>query len=201
MRIIPKTAKVKVEFFKNVSLADVLIGLIGIILEVLLFLTNLDLLVKIILMALMLCIFIWLYLPFDGQRFYMMFVNLTRYIFSAKKYSREYQSANTNVDNFIAFKDIKDGYIVYDDYFAGVLQIDPREFRLLTGFRQDQIIDVHFGKVIRSISGKTRASLIKIDRKLLLDDYVLAENEKLANQIAAYEATMKIGGCANNYLE
>ena len=41
MRIIPKTAKVKVEFFKNVSLADVIIGLLGIILEVLLFLTNL----------------------------------------------------------------------------------------------------------------------------------------------------------------
>lgn len=30
---------------------------------------------------------------------------------------------------------------------------------------------------------------------------LVAENEKLANQIAAYEAAMKIGGCANNYLE
>ena len=48
---------------------------------------------------------------------------------------------------------------------------DPREFRLLTGFRQDQIIDAHFGKIIRSISGTTRATIIKIDRKLLLDDY------------------------------
>ena len=107
-----------------------------------------------------------------------MFVNLTRYVFSAKKYSREYQNANTNVDNFIPFKNIQDGYIVYEDYYAGVLQIDPREFRLLTGYRQDQIIDVYFGKLIRSISGRTRASLIKIDRKLLLDDYIAAEEEK-----------------------
>ena len=30
---------------------------------------------------------------------------------------------------------------------------------------------------------------------------LVAENEKLARQIAAYEATMKICGCANNYLE
>ena len=178
MRIIPKTAKVKVEFFKNVSLVDVVIGLIGIILESLLFLTNLDGIGKAILMAILLCVFIWLYMPFDGQRFYMMFVNLTRYVFSVKKYSSEYQNANTSVDNFIPFKNIQDGYIVYEDYYAGVLQIDPREFRLLTGYRQDQIIDVYFGKIIRSISGRMRASLIKIDRKLLLDDYIAAEEEK-----------------------
>lgn len=30
---------------------------------------------------------------------------------------------------------------------------------------------------------------------------LLAENEKLANQLAAYEATMRICGCTNNYLE
>ena len=178
MRIIPKTAKVKVEFFKNISLVDVIIGLIGIILEVLLFLTNLGGIAKLTLMVLLLCVFIWLYLPFDGQRFYMMFVNLTRYVFSAKKYSTDYQTANTNVDNFIPFKDIQDKYVVYEDYYAGVLQIDPREFRLLTGYRQDQIIDAHFGKIIRSISGTTRASIIKIDRKLLLDDYIKAELEK-----------------------
>ena len=188
MRIIPKTAKVKVEFFKNISLVDVIIGLIGIMVEVLLFLTNLSMIPKIVLMLVVLCFFIWLYLPFDGQRFYMMFVNLTRYVFSAKKYSRDYQSANTNIDNFISFKDIQDDFIVYEDYYAGVLQVDPREFRLLTGYRQDQIIDQHFGKVIRSISGKTRASIIKIDRKLLLDDYVKAEEEKQKQLDKLFEA-------------
>lgn len=30
---------------------------------------------------------------------------------------------------------------------------------------------------------------------------LLAENERLANQVAAYEATMRMCGCANNYLE
>ena len=188
MRIIPKTAKVKVEFFKNISLVDVIIGLIGIILEVLLFLTNLGGIAKLTTMLLLLCVFIWLYLPFDGQRFYMMFVNLTKYIFSAKKYSMDYQSASTNINNFIPFKDIDEGYIVYEDYFAGVLQIDPREFRLLTGFRQDQIIDAHFGKIIRSINGTTRASIIKIDRKLLLDDYILAEQEKQRQLDKLFEA-------------
>jgi hypothetical protein len=41
MRIIPKTAKVKIEFFKNVSIVDTLIGIVGLALELLVLLTNL----------------------------------------------------------------------------------------------------------------------------------------------------------------
>ena len=76
------------------------------------------------------------------------------------------------------FKDIQDGFIVYQDYYAGVLQIDPREFRLLTGYRQDQIIDLYFGKLIRSISGHSKASLVKIDRNINLEEFILSEERK-----------------------
>ena len=168
MRIIPKTAKVKIEFFKNISLNDTLIGLGALALEVLLFTTNIPPIAKYSMMVLILAIAIWLFMPFDGQRFYMMFVNLARYAFSVKRYSKDYTKANASIDNFIAFKDIKDGFIVYNEYYAGVLEIDPREFRLLSGYKQDQIIDIHFGKIIRSISGNTKASIVKIDRKLML---------------------------------
>ena len=39
MRIIPKTAKVKIEFFRNVSIVDVLLGIVGLALELLIFFT------------------------------------------------------------------------------------------------------------------------------------------------------------------
>lgn len=178
MRIIPKTAKVKIEFFKNISLTDTMIGIVALAIEVLLFTTNIPPIGKYATMLLILAFTIWLYMPFDGQRFYMMLVNMTKYIFSVKHYSKEYTKANASIDNFIAFKDIKDGFIVYNEYYAGVLEIDPREFRLLSGYKQDQIIDVHFGKIIRSISGNTRASIVKVDRKMMLDKYIEAENEK-----------------------
>ena len=178
MRIIPKTAKVKIEFFKNVSIADIVIALICLALEVLLFTTNIPAIPKYSGMILLLTFAVWMYMPFDGQRFYMMFVNITKYVFSVKKYSKEFTKANASVDNFIAFKDIKDGFIVYNEYYAGVLEIDPREFRLLSGYKQDQIIDIHFGKLIRSISGGTKASIVKVDRKMMLDKYIQAEREK-----------------------
>ena len=188
MRIIPKTAKVKIEFFKNISLADTFIGLAALALEVLVFTTNIPPIPKYAIMILVLAISIWLYMPFDGQRFYMMFVNMAKYVVSVKHYSKDFTKANASIDNFIAFKDIKDGFIEYSEYYAGVLEIDPREFRLLSGYKQDQIIDVHFGKVIRSISGNTKASIVKVDRKMLLDKYVEAEHEKELQLEKLFEA-------------
>ncbi len=177
MRIIPKTAKVKVEFFKNISITDIIIALVVVIFEVLLFLSNIGI-AKYILMAILLCFAVGLYIPYNGSRFYMFFVHFVKYLFSVKKYSADYKSASTDISNFIAFKDVKDGFIVFGDYYAGVLEIDPREFRLLSGFRQDQIIDKCFGKIIRSVSGKSKASLVKIDRKLDFSKYVALEEGK-----------------------
>ena len=188
MRIIPKTAKVKIEFFKNISIVDTIIGLIALALEVLVFTTNLHAIPKYTIMILLLALTVWLYMPFDGQRFYMLFVNMIKYVFSVKHYSKEFEKANASIDNFIAFKNIKDGFIEYNEYYAGVLEIDPREFRLLSGYKQDQIIDIHFGKLIRSISGNTKASIVKVDRKMLLDKYIDSEKEKEAQLEKLFEA-------------
>ena len=94
MRIIPKTAKVKIEFFKNISLADTFIGLAALALEVLVFTTNIPPISKYAIMIMILAVSIWLYMPFDGQRFYMMFVNMAKYVVSVKHYSKDFTKAN-----------------------------------------------------------------------------------------------------------
>ncbi|MCQ2399311.1 MAG: DUF87 domain-containing protein, partial [Clostridia bacterium] len=147
--------------------------------EALLFVTNIEPpIVKYMMMALLLVFVIAMFIPYGGQHLYMLFVNFVKFVFSVKTYSRKYQKAQTNIEFFLPFKGIENGYIVYNEYFAGVLQIDPREFRLLSGYRQNQIIDENFGRIIRSISGKTTASLVKIDRKLTFDKYVEDEERK-----------------------
>lgn len=187
MRIIPKTSKVKIQFFRNVSLADVLLAVVGLILEVILFLTNLGI-ARFFLMIVLLCMLIGLYFPFDGQRFYMVFINLTKYLFSIKKYSLSYKDASSNIENILPFKKIEDSFIVYTNTYAGVLEIDPREFRLLSGYKQNEIIDAYFGKILRTISEKSRASIVKIDRKLSFKDFIDAENHKLDLIRELYEA-------------
>ena len=57
MRIIPKKTKVKVEFYRNFTLADVLIGLLGLSIEFLILLTDYGLLTYIF-MTVVLGIFI-----------------------------------------------------------------------------------------------------------------------------------------------
>ena len=188
MRVIPKATKVKVMFFRNVSILDTLIVLVGLALEVLIAVASIGVIAKIAIMLIVLGIFITLFVPFDGERLYKASIKLLRYVFSIKHYSQDFDKANSNMRDFIAFKDVKDGYIVYEKYFAGVLQIDPREFRLLSEYRQDQIIDQYFARVIRSIGENSSASLIKIDRKLLFDKYLDQENAKKDELYKLYNA-------------
>ena len=177
MRIIPKTAKVKLQFFKNISVADVLIALLGAAAITLIIMSNIGI-ARFFIALIVGCIVASLYIPYDGQRLYLFSRTFVRYLFSGKKYVKEEIENASNVKTFMAFKNVRDGYIEFNGYFGGVLEIGSREFRLLTGFRQDQIINNCFGKVIRSINNKSKASLIKIDKKMNLDDFIKIEEEK-----------------------
>ncbi len=177
MRIIPKTAKVKLQFFKNISVADVLIALLGAAAVTVIILSNIGI-ARFFIALIVACIVVSLYIPYDGQRLYLFSKTFVRYLFSGKKYVKEDIESAANVKTFMAFKNVRDGYIEFNGYYGGVLEIGSREFRLLTGFRQDQIINNCFGKVIRSINNKSKASLIKIDKKMNLDDFIAIEEEK-----------------------
>ncbi len=177
MRIIPRKTNVKIEFYRNITLSDILIAIMGIGLEALLFFTNLGFL-SYILMVAVLGVFICLYLPVDGEKVYEMIVNLIRYFVSNKVFRKNSSDPKTDMSRLVPFTDIGNGLIDYGTYFAGVLEISPKEFRLLSEYKQNELIDKVFGSVIKSISGRSSASLVKVDRPVLLDKYIAAEGEK-----------------------
>ncbi len=159
----------------------------GLFIEVLVALSNLGVIPTILIMILVLAFFIAMFLPFDGKRMYMVSVDFVRYVFSVKHFSKSFKKTSSNLSDFLPFKGFEDQYIVYDNYFAGVLEISPREFRLLSEFKQNQFIDAYFGRVLRSITGHTKASIIKIDRKLVFTDYVNQEEAKRKELYALFE--------------
>ncbi len=177
MRIIPRKTKVKIEFYRNVSIVDILIALVGLGIEILLFLTNFGIL-QYMLMAAVLGIFICLYIPFDGEKLYLQIVNIIKFLISRKKYQKASEDPKTEISAILPYKGIKNGYIEYDGYYAGVLEIYPKEFRLLSEYKQSEIIDKAFASIIKSITGKTTASIVKVDRPILLDDYITQEHDK-----------------------
>ena len=83
MRIIPKKTKVKIEFYKDFTLIDILIAAIGMGLELLVFLTNFQSF-KLVLMFALLGVFICLYLPIDGEKLYLQLGHWLRFLFSKK---------------------------------------------------------------------------------------------------------------------
>ena len=186
MRIIPKTTKIKVQFFRNISILDIIIGLAFMGLIVLLLLSNLGI-TRFVLAGVVLIIGVGMFLPFDGDRFYMFLVHSTIYIFTVKRYTKDNTKAQTNITNFMPFKAVEGNFIVYHDYFAGVLQIDPREFSLLSEYRQNQMIDENFGRIIREVANKTRGSIVKIDRKLNFESYMKQEEQKKEDLYKLFE--------------
>ena len=102
MRIIPKKTKVKVEFYRNFTLLDIIIALIGFGTEVLLLFTNFGVL-QYVLMAIVLGIFVCLYLPVAGEKLYMQIGNLIRFMFSRKIYKKNSQDAKNDIHALIPF--------------------------------------------------------------------------------------------------
>ena len=168
MRIIPKKTKVKIEFYKDFTLIDILIAAVGMGLELLVFMTNFQSF-KLILMFALLGVFICLYLPIDGEKLYLQLGHWLRFLFSKKHYEKHAEDPKSDISNIAPFVGFSEDLIDYGTYFAGVMEILPKEFRLLSAYKQSEIIDKMFASVLKSISGKTRASIVKIDRPILLD--------------------------------
>ena len=189
MRIIPKKTKIKVEFYRNVSIIDMLIALVGIGIEILLFQANFGLL-QYIIMTFVLGLFVCLYLPVDGEKLYVQIINWATFLVSQKQYKKNSENIKADISNLMPYKDIRDGLIHYDGYYGGVLEISPKEFRLLSEYKQSEIIDGVFGSIIRTVSGDTVASIVKLDRPVIFDGYIEKEKEKKP----ALDKTMESGG-------
>ena len=177
MRIIPRKTKVKVEFYRNVSLVDLIIGVIGVGIELLLLFANFGSM-QYLIMAVVLGIFVCLFLPVDGEKLYVQMGSWLVYAVSNKKFQKKTGNAKDDMSVLFPYRGIRDGLIEYEDCMAGVLEISPKEFRLLSEYKQNELIDKVFANVIKGVTGKTRASLVKIDRPIMLDDYIEQEKNK-----------------------
>ena len=92
---------------------------IGIVLLVFIVMSNIGI-ARFFIAIVVLCLFIGLYLPYDGQRFYLFFRTFVRYLFSGKKYVVQEVESASNIRSLFAFKGINGGYIEFGDYYGGV---------------------------------------------------------------------------------
>lgn len=186
MRIIPKKTKVSMEFFKGIEIPDVLVGTVGITIVISVLFSNLPYRMGIALGIAVL--FGASIIPIDGDKGYRLIYNVLKYLARYRIFKEEpVKKGEPAIKDITPFTGIDGSFIEYGgEYYGIVVSIPDIEFKFYTEARQNQMIDHVFGSVLRTISGSESASLIKIDRPILYDSYLEAEDRKLAELKEAY---------------
>ena len=93
MRLIPRNTKVQTSFYKGVTVADVILGLVGLGLAALAVASNLP--YRLFIALGIACLFIPLFIPVGEERIYKCRFYLARHIFSRKKYTEKGKTRRT----------------------------------------------------------------------------------------------------------
>lgn len=195
MRIIPKSSKVRTEFFKGFTVSDMIFIFVCALINVFILTSNLPHRFIILLVGVALSCF--LMFKMDDQRVYQFIVDIVRHLSYRKKFARrekeiaegEKKSAKKlpDITRAVAWTGIKDGFIEYGkDYYGVVLEIPPVEFRFFSEFRQTNAIDNTFAAVLRDLNSNYSANLVKVDRPVNYERYFYEEEEKINNLKEAY---------------
>ena len=74
-----------------------------------------------------------------------------------------------------------------NEYYGAVIEIPAVEFRFFSPHRRSNAIDSALGSVIRSVGMKYAANIVKIERPMVLDDYIEQEYDKIDALKRSYE--------------
>lgn len=168
MRTIPKASKVKLTFYKGITVADVVIALIALAFIAVTLSSNFSF--KWYLAGTILVLVIPLYLSFGSDRLYVRVAYLFRYLFSKKGYSER------NADSLIPYRSVSDGLVLSKDGSVfSAIEIEPVNFSLLDGEKQNGIIDCCYARVLGSIEPGCQWVLLKKEMPLVLDEELQEE--------------------------
>lgn len=116
MRLIPRNTKVQTSFYKGITIADVILGLVGLGLVALAVASNLP--YRLLIALGIACLFIPLFIPVGEERIYKCALYLARHIFSRKKYTEKGKDA-ANIKN------LSDKDVVFTDSKKQKIGIEP----------------------------------------------------------------------------
>ena len=202
MRVIPRRTKVKMEFLKGITLGDIILAFVGVAVGLGLFLSNFPNNLGIWLGLAWVAVIISLYFKIaDDLRLYQTLGYIIRFLSQRKRFSKEKLKKFSPISEIIPFVDIvQDRFIDFQEYYAQVVEVYPIEFGLLNEYKQDMLVET-FANAIRRLSDEQTASIIKLNKAMILDDYIYNEDKKYDNllelqyegEISPKEVEMRAG--------
>ena len=179
MKIIPRKTKVRTEFVRGITLMDIIVGVIGIVVALALFFSNFAGNLGLWFGIAWITVIVAMYFKVaDDMRLYYTLGYILRFLAQRKKYSKNTIKGYTSMKDIIPFEKLyQDRYIDYGEYYAQVIEIDPIEFGLLNQYKQDMLMET-FANVLRRLSNEQTASIVKLSKAMILDEYVYNEDKK-----------------------
>ncbi len=114
----------------------------------------------------------------------------------AKKAAKNQKKSNKQtklyeMDDIIAFTDIKDGFISYAGrYYGAAIEIPSVPFKFFSSYRRNNTIEACLGSVLRAVNVDFATNIVKIERPISFEQYIDNEYEKLDSLRASYEQGM-----------
>ncbi len=191
MRIIPKDTKVKLTFYKGITIPDVVLGMISLAIIALTLASNFSW--RGYLAIAIFSLTIPLYITINDRRLYVEIGYLLKYLFSRKRYRKG--SKNSDISTIIPYRELSGGFVYNkDSSLFGVIKIEPINFSMLDEEKQNLLIDSTISRILDSASLGEEFFLTKIDEPLILDEELNDEFrrvEKLNNLKEKGEITEK----------
>lgn len=178
MHIIPRTTKVKSEIIKGVTASDIIFMAITVVGAIALFSANFSFHYYIGFAWLGFTLVFYFCKTGDDTRLYQTLVYLFRFFAQTKHYSKDAKRGALPMNKIIPFEGLyQDRFIDFGEYYAQVIEVSPIVFGLLNDEKQDLVINA-FQKALTRISNDQTASIIKINKAMILDNYIYNEDKK-----------------------
>jgi len=183
------------ELFKGVELVDVLVGGVGLGVSSSLLASNLP--GHLYLAVLVLVVTVGLVVAVDDDKGYQIVYHVMKYLGRLKVFYKRTAESDTegrkkkkplfSLEDVTPFTGIEGEFIEYgSSYSAVVMSVSPVEFRFYNENRQNGVIDRCFGAILRTCAPDETISMVKLDRPVIYDDFIVNEKEKLKNLKEAY---------------
>ena len=186
-RSIPKSTKVKVQFFKGLNFSDIFVVLFALVLVALAMTTSFSLVPKLVISGVIIFITLALFMSFEPEvRLYKQLGDLLKFWFGINTYKKMKGNSKNNVKQLLPYVGILEqeydekrqiGIIDYKEYFGAALEINSIQFHMLSEQRQNSYIDT-LESALKTISSEDLGALYKLQRPMVFDNYIDNECKK-----------------------
>ncbi len=186
-RMIPKSTKVKIQFFKGINFSDIFVVLFALVLVALGWTSGFSLIPKIVITGIVVFVTFVLFLSFEpGVRLYKQIGDLFKHMFGINTYKKMKGASKKNTKSLFPYVGILEqeyderrqiGIIDYKEYFGAAIEVSSLQFYMLAESRQNAYIDT-LESALKTVSPEDLGAFYKFSRPMVFDTYIDNECKK-----------------------